>query len=151
MINSSEFGGVGPTKQVDLEAGLEADHLALGVMNGILGGNTFSSRILERVRSDEGLAYSAASAFHAGTYYEGTFSVGFQSKSPSVTQAITLVVEEIERLRTTKVGAEELSTAIGHAVEALPLRFVRKKKRSGNPLSSFFSVLSGAWSLEPEA
>ena len=30
MINSSEFGGVGPTKQVDLEAGLEADHLALG-------------------------------------------------------------------------------------------------------------------------
>src|SRR5206468_10345978 len=55
------------------------DHLPLAVMNGILGGDGFSSRILERVRSDEGLAYSAASAFHAGTYYEGTFSVGFQS------------------------------------------------------------------------
>ena len=39
------------------------DHLALGVMNGILGGNGFTSRIMERVRSDEGLAYSAALCF----------------------------------------------------------------------------------------
>jgi zinc protease len=99
------------------------DHLALAVMNGILGGNGFTSRILERVRSDEGLAYSASSSFLAGTYYEGTFSVSFQSKSPSVAQAISIVDEEIERLRTTKVGAEELSTAISHAVEILPLRF----------------------------
>ena len=115
------------------------DHLALGVMNGILGGNTFSSRILERVRSDEGLAYSAASAFHAGTYYEGTFSVGFQSKSPSVAQAITLVVEEIERLRTTKVGAEELSTAIGHAVEALPLRFATPGLKAAQFANDYFT------------
>ena len=117
------------------------DHLALGVMNGILGGNGFSSRILERVRSDEGLAYSAASAFQAGTYYEGTFSVSFQSKSPSVAQAIAIVNEEIERLRTTKVSAEELSTAIGHAVEALPLRFASPGLKAAQFANDYYSKL----------
>src|SRR5262249_44563727 len=106
------------------------DHLALGVMNGILGGNGFTSRILERVRSDEGLAYSAASTFMPGTYYDGVFAVGFQSKSPTVAQAVSIVIEEMERLRTTKVGAEELSIAIGHAVEALPLRFATPAQKA---------------------
>jgi len=117
------------------------DHLALEVMNGILGGNGFTSRIMERVRSDEGLAYSAASAFHAGTYYEGVFTVGFQSKSPSVAQAITLVTEEIERLRSTKVSAEELSTAIGHAVEALPTRFGTPGLKAAQFANDYFTKL----------
>jgi predicted Zn-dependent peptidase len=117
------------------------DHIALGVMNGILGGNTFTSRIVERVRSDEGLAYSAASQFHAGTYYEGVFSVGFQSKSPSVAQAISLVTTEIERLRDSKVSPEELSTAIAHAVEALPLRFSTAGQKASQFASDYFTKL----------
>ncbi len=36
------------------------------VMNDILGGGGFTSRIMTRVRSDEGLAYSAGSAFPGG-------------------------------------------------------------------------------------
>src|SRR5258706_2987667 len=117
------------------------DHLALGLMNGILGGNGFTSRIMERVRSDEGLAYSAGSSFAAGTYYPGVFTVGFQSKSPSVAQAIALVTGEIERLRTTKVGAEELSTAIGHAVEALPLRFSTPGQKAAQFANDYFTRL----------
>ena len=39
------------------------DQYALVVMNDILGGGGFTSRIVRRVRSDEGLAYSAGSAF----------------------------------------------------------------------------------------
>jgi zinc protease len=117
------------------------DHLALGLMNGILGGNGFTSRIMERVRSDEGLAYSAGSSFFPGTYYPGVFTVGFQSKSPSVAQAIAIVTEEIDRLRTTKVGAEELSTAIGHAVEALPLRFSTPGQKAAQFANDYFSRL----------
>ena len=52
------------------------DHLPLAVLNGMLGGNQFSSRIMERVRSDEGLAYAAGSAFAPGTYYPGVFFAG---------------------------------------------------------------------------
>ena len=117
------------------------DHLALAVMNGILGGNAFTSRITERVRSDEGLAYSASSTFPAGTYYEGVFSASFQSKSPSVAQAMAIVVEEMERLRNTKVSADELSTAINHAVELLPGRFATASQKAGQFAADFYTKL----------
>ena len=39
---------------------------ALYVTNDILGGGGFTSRIMERVRSDEGLAYGADSRFGFG-------------------------------------------------------------------------------------
>ncbi|MFN0171773.1 MAG: M16 family metallopeptidase, partial [Bryobacteraceae bacterium] len=87
------------------------DHLAISLMNAILGGGAFTSRITERVRSDEGLAYQAASIFQAGTYYPGTFSALFQSKSQTVAQAVDIVLEEIEKMRSAKVKPEELETA----------------------------------------
>lgn len=62
------------------------DEFAIDIMNDILGGSGFTSRITNRVRSDEGLAYSAGSSFSAGTYYEGLFRAGFQSKSPTCAQ-----------------------------------------------------------------
>ena len=103
------------------------DHLALAVMNGILGGDGFTSHILERVRSEEGLAYfEARSSFVPGTYYEGVFSVGFQSKSPSVAQAIAIVIEEMKRAQDTKVGVDELAD--------------RSQSCSGNPLPLRFFI-----------
>jgi Predicted Zn-dependent peptidases len=117
------------------------DHLALAVMNGILGGDGFTSHIMARVRTEEGLAYSAQSSFPAGTYYEGVFSAGFQSKNPSVAQAIAIVIEEIKRLQDTKVGAEELATAINRAVETLPLRFATAGGKASQFAGDYFSGL----------
>jgi predicted Zn-dependent peptidase len=117
------------------------DHIALGVMNGILGGNQFTSRIMERVRSDEGLAYSAGSSFQPGTYYEGIYLAAFQSKSPSVAQATAIVIEEMERLKTTKVGAEELATAVNYVVEALPGRFSTAGQKAGQFASDYYTKL----------
>jgi zinc protease len=115
------------------------DHIPLEIMNGILGGNVFSSRILERVRSDEGLAYSAGSRFDPGTYYEGVFFAAFQSKSASVAQATAIVMEEIERMRSTKVTAEELTTAVNSAIESLPLRFATASQRAGQFASDAYT------------
>ena len=110
-------------------------------INLVVDGNQFTSRIMERVRSDEGLAYDASSTFPAGTYYESVFSAGFQSKSPSVAQAISIVIEEMERLRTTKVGAEELSVAINHAVEILPGRFSTAGQKTAQFANDFYTRL----------
>jgi len=43
----------------------DPDYFAVAIMNNILGGGGFTSHIMERVRSDEGLAYSAGSRFPA--------------------------------------------------------------------------------------
>jgi predicted Zn-dependent peptidase len=92
-------------------------------MNDILGGGGFTSRIMSRVRSDEGLAYSAGSSFGLGIYYPGNFRASFQSKNPTTSQAIDIVMEEINRVRTTKVTDEELVTAKNSAIEVFPRIF----------------------------
>ncbi len=107
------------------------DSYALSVMNDILGGGGFTSRIMSRVRSDEGLAYSAGSSFDLGTYYPGTFEASFQSKSTTTAQAIDIVIEEINRIRTTKVSAEELETAKNSAVEIFPRFFATAAQIAG--------------------
>ena len=51
------------------------DYYAIQIMNDILGGGGFTSRITNRVRSDEGLAYSARSSFPGGAFYPIVFRV----------------------------------------------------------------------------
>ncbi len=99
------------------------DSYALMIMNDILGGSGFTSRITSRVRSDEGLAYSAGSSFGLGTYNPGVFRAAFQSKNPTTSQAIDIIMEEIARVRTAKVSAEELETAKNSQIEVFPRNF----------------------------
>jgi len=99
------------------------DYYALSIMDDILGGGGFTSRIMSRVRSDEGLAYSAGSNYGFGIYYDGVFQASFQSKSPTVAHATAIVLEEIEKIRAQKVTQEELETSINSAVEVFPRYF----------------------------
>lgn len=100
-----------------------SDEFAIDMMNDILGGSGFTSRITNRVRSDEGLAYSAESSFSTGVYYEGLFTASFQTKSATAAQATQIVMDEIERIRTEKVTAEELETVQNSAIEIFPRYF----------------------------
>jgi zinc protease len=93
------------------------------IMNDILGGGGFSARLLTRVRSDEGLAYSVSSSFSAGTYYPGVFQAGFQSRSETIARATAIVIEEIERMRTELVEPEELSNSIASFVDTFSRNF----------------------------
>jgi len=75
------------------------DYYALNVMDDILGGGGFTSRIMWRVRADEGLAYSAGSDYGFGVYYDGIFQASFQSKNPTVAQAVAIVLAMYESAR----------------------------------------------------
>lgn len=102
------------------------DIYALEVMNEILGGSGFTSRITRTVRSNEGLAYSAGSGLRIGVWYPGSFRVAFQSKSRSVPYALSLVVNEIKRIREQPVTAEELDTIKKNITETFPSNFASK-------------------------
>jgi zinc protease len=102
------------------------DVYALEVMNEILGGSGFTSRITKTVRSNEGLAYSAGSGFSPGVWFPGRFRAAFQSKSRSVPYAASLVMGEISRLREGGVTAEELETIKDSLIQTFPSSFASK-------------------------
>ena len=101
----------------------DPDEPAAAVMNDILGGGGFTSRITNRVRSDEGLAYSARSSLVPGVWYPGRFDAAFQSKVRTAAYASQIVLEEMKGLRDAEVTDEELETAKRALVDTLPRRF----------------------------
>ncbi len=107
------------------------DVYALEVMNEILGGAGFNSRITRTVRSNEGLAYSAGSGLSFGVFYPGRFRAAFQSKSRSVPYAMSLVMEEIRKIREEPVTAEELDTIKSSIVQTFPSGFASKAQSMG--------------------
>lgn len=109
----------------------DPDAIALMVMNNILGGGGFSSRIMSRVRSDEGLAYDAGSGLSPRVFYPGTFEAGFQSKNATCALAIKIIMEEINRIRTDLVTAEELDIAKKSYIETFPRTFESKPRMLG--------------------
>jgi len=122
--------------------GIQRDHpdaFKVRIMNSVLGGGGFTSRIMVRVRSDEGLAYSAYSRYTPGTYYPGTFQAGFQSRNATCAQAATIVIEEIQRIREGKVTAEELDTAKNYVIEIFPRFFATAGQVAGTFASDEFT------------
>jgi predicted Zn-dependent peptidase len=104
------------------------DYFPVMVMNDILGGGGFTSRIVNRVRSDEGLAYSAGSSFPGGIYYPLTFSAQLQTKSRTVPFAVSIVLEEMRGIMTTPVTDVELTTSKRGFIERFPRTFSTKSQ-----------------------
>ena len=102
------------------------DYFAVVIMNDILGGGGFTSRIMSRVRSDEGLAYDAHSAFPGGIYYPLTFTAGFQSKSRTVAYAASIVLDELKKIAATPVSDDELNVSKRGFIDRFPRAFATK-------------------------
>jgi predicted Zn-dependent peptidase len=101
----------------------DEDMYALMVAGHIFGESGFTSRITKRIRSDEGLAYSAGAAIQRGTYWPGYFRVSFQTKSRTVALAAQIALEETRRLQSEKVSQDELDTARNALIESFPQSF----------------------------
>jgi len=103
------------------------DYYALSVMNYILGGGGFASRLVQNVRDEKGLAYDIHSFFDPNKE-AGTFQVGLQTKNESANVAIEEILKEIKRIRNTPVSDTELSDAKSFLIGSFPLRIETSRK-----------------------
>jgi zinc protease len=97
------------------------DFYALTVMNYILGGGGFSSRLMEEIRNKRGLAYSVYSFFDPGKL-PGSFQVGLQTKNVSAREAISLAREEMKRMQKEPVSEKEIEGARKYLIGSFPMR-----------------------------
>jgi predicted Zn-dependent peptidase len=109
----------------------DPDLEAATVMNYILGGGGFSSRITQTVRSDEGLAYSAGSYLSPGVYMDGVWGAGYESKNKTVALAADLIFNEIQKIKTELVSNADLDLAKSALVEQFPSIFQSKSQTVG--------------------
>ncbi len=107
------------------------DYYAIQVMNYILGGGGFSSRLVNDIRDKRGLVYNVNSAY-VSRKYSGYFQVELQTKNPSATDAIRLVVENMKKIRQNMVSERELEDAKAHLIEGLPLKIETDKEVARN-------------------
>ena len=105
------------------------DFYALQVLNYILGGGGFSSRLLTNIREKRGLVYSAGSSFDAGLE-PGAFAISLETKNSSAQEAVTQVIQEVEKIRTQPVSTDELEGAKSYLIGSFPSKMDSVAKRA---------------------
>jgi zinc protease len=98
------------------------DYYALSVMNYILGGGGFASRLTEVIRNKRGLAYAVDSFFDPGRY-PGSFQIVLQTKNATAREAIAISREQMELIRKEPVSDKELEDAKKYLIGSFPMRF----------------------------
>jgi zinc protease len=85
------------------------DWLPLTLANSIYGG-AFNSRLVMNIREEKGYTYSPRSGAHPLRQH-GYFSIGAAVRNEVVAATLKEIFYEIDRMRTTPVGEEELADA----------------------------------------
>ncbi|MEO1491702.1 MAG: pitrilysin family protein [Pseudomonadota bacterium] len=100
----------------------DPDFIPAFVMNRVLGGGGFSSRLMEEVREKRGLAYSVYSYLSArdeAALYLG----GVQTANERVAESIDVIRAEWTRMATEGMSEEDLEKAKRYLTGAFPLQF----------------------------
>ena len=88
----------------------EDDFFAAFLVNHVLGGGTFTSRLFEELREDRGLTYGAGSGI--ATYDRASmWSASVSTRPENVDEAREVLLAEIERMAREGPTAEELAEA----------------------------------------
>ncbi len=89
----------------------DPDYPALALLNDILGGGSFRSRLFQDVRTRRGLAYSVGSSLRPGIREPGAWLMRAETKLASTEEVIRRLLANVQRLREEPVTDAELEEA----------------------------------------
>jgi zinc protease len=99
------------------------DYYRLIVASYVFGDGGFTSRLVEKVRSNEGLAYGVSSDVESDYYRKGSVSVSLQTKVETGAYAIDLVLKEMKRMADSGITPTELEKAKDGLLKSMPAMF----------------------------
>jgi zinc protease len=106
------------------------DYYTLSVMNYILGGGGFASRLMQNIRDEKGLVYDIHS-FFAADKFGGRFRIGLQTKNESANTAIEEILKEMSIIRNNPATDVELSDAKSFLTGSFPMRIETSSRIAG--------------------
>ncbi len=109
----------------------DPDWHAAYVMNQVLGGPGFTSRLMKTIRSNEGLTYGVYSGMGAGPYWRGDIVGRMQNKNRSVAYALRLALAEMQKLKDAPPTEEELRVIKDGIIESFPSQWPSRQAIAG--------------------
>ncbi len=100
----------------------DPDFIPAYILNYVVGGGGFSSKLMQEVREKRGLAYSVYTYLYP-LDHAGIFSGGVATENKAVGQSIDLIKAELERVAEEGLTGKELRTAKDYLIGSFALRF----------------------------
>ena len=111
----------------------DPDFIPAFVMNQILGGGGFASRLMEEVREKRGLAYSVYSYLQPFKH-TSIFAGGVATKNEAIAQSLDVIRGELKRMADNGPSETELANAKSYLTGSYALRFDSNGKIGGQLL-----------------
>ncbi len=103
------------------------DYYAVSVMNYILGGGGFASRLMKSIRDEMGLTYSIHSAFSVNKE-PGQFSIEVQTRNESAGVVVKEIIRQIKKIQNEPVSDQELEDAKSYLTGSFPRRLETSRR-----------------------
>jgi len=97
----------------------DPDWYAATLVNYVLGGSDFSSRLMTEVRSKRGLTYGIGSSFGA-TLYPGAFRISATTRNETCWEALSVTIDELRKMKASGPTADELAKGKGYFAGSTP-------------------------------
>lgn len=107
----------------DLPLADEPEYFSATIGNAILGGGGFSSRIMDRVRTERGYAYSASSLWTTPRRYPGLLGAVTRTRPETAVSAIEVILETMREMAAEPPTDEEVSTAVDRIANGFVFNF----------------------------
>ena len=108
----------------------DPDYFAAVLMNYVLGGGSFTSRLYAEVREKRGLAYSVYSAV-VPYEHSGIVLGGVGTQNGQLAESLSLIQTEIKKVAREGITAEELEAAKTYTTGAFPLSLTSNARIAG--------------------
>ncbi|MDI4657657.1 M16 family metallopeptidase [Xanthobacter autotrophicus] len=111
----------------------DPDFIPAFVLNHILGGSAFSSRLFKEVREARGLAYSVYS-YQVALGHTGLWFAGTATKNERAGESIAIITDEFRKILKDGPSQTELDEAKSYLMGSYALRFDTSSKVAGQLL-----------------
>lgn len=126
----------------------DPDYPALAILNDILGGGGFRSRLFKEVRTHRGLAYSVGSRVQANVRERSLWLMRAETKMSSAHEVVERFLANVDRIRREPVSDAELTEAKDAFVNAFVFSFANSSSIVARLIDLEYDGLPRDWLLQ---